>query len=300
MSEPWGLSGPQFLAIFVAGLLLATFAPLLLRRLIGRVPSGRLTRQLDAYEVGYLADGPDRAADVIITELVSSGALRIDSSGHVTTADPGALSARSGSGLGELPELRLGLATQVYQVRNRLAKGEAVKAIGTRLRADRLLFSKARMSVIRVVSVALWLTLFVVGIARINEGDENNRPTGNLSALWFIALIVCAFTLYAYLGKSLRKARTRLGSQMLKEAEAEQGDGSPAPSAYGPGPDAYGPGLAGVALFGVALTGFAAVQDETLRKALLAGLPAPSSSSGSSGCGGGGCGGGCGGGGCGG
>ena len=60
MNQPWGLSGPEFLAIFGAGLALTTFAPLLLRRLLGWVPGAPLTRHLDAYEVGYLAGGPYR------------------------------------------------------------------------------------------------------------------------------------------------------------------------------------------------------------------------------------------------
>jgi hypothetical protein len=56
------------------------------------------------------------------------------------------------------------------------------------------------------------------------------------------------------------------------------------------------PGLAAAggdtALLGIALAGLAAVEDPTLRTALLAGMP---KSGGGGGCGGGGCGGGCGG-----
>jgi hypothetical protein len=58
--------------------------------------------------------------------------------------------------------------------------------------------------------------------------------------------------------------------------------------------------LASAALIGVALAGYAAVPDDSLRAALLAGMPSAASSGGGCSCGGGGCGGGCGGGGCGG
>jgi uncharacterized protein (TIGR04222 family) len=311
MNQPWGMSGPRFLAVFGAGLALTAFAPLLLRLLLGRVPAGRLTRHLDAYEVGYLAGGPDRAADVVITELVTSGALRVDSSGRVTTADLAALNTRSGllasgiaaagssgplsSMLGSLPELRLALAPKVYKLRKRLARTQASAAIGTRLRAEQLFISKARVNLIRGVSLALWATLFVAGFLRLNEGAHNHRPTGNLSALLTLALIIFVFSLFLLAGK-LSRARTSLGSQMLKKARAAHGDGSiGAGSTEFAVSGAGGTGFAvasGAVLFGVALTGFAAVEDETLRTALLAGMPDTSSSGDGGGCGGGGCGGG--------
>ncbi len=319
MNQPWGLSGPEFLAIFGAGLTLTTFAPLLLRRLLGWVPGTPLTRHLDAYEVGYLAGGPDRAADVVITELVTSGALRVDSSGRVTTADLAALNTRSGllvsgvaaadrsgplgSLLGDLPELRHALAPKVYKLRKRLVRTPAIAAIGARLRAEQLLVSKTRVNLIRGVSLALWAALFVAGVLRLNEGAHNHRPTGGLSALLVLALVIFVFSAF-FLAGSLPKARTSLGSQMLKKARRAHGDGSLGVGSTEfavSGADSTGlAGATGVALFGVALTGFAAVEDEPLRQALLAGMPDTSSSGGGDG-GGGGCGGGgCGGGGCGG
>jgi uncharacterized protein (TIGR04222 family) len=203
----------------------------------------------------------------------------------------------------DLPELRLAVAPKVYKLRKRLARAQAIGAIGTRLRAEHLLISKARVNLIRVVSLALWAALLVAGILRLNEGAQNHRPTGDLSALFTVSLVVFVFSLFLLIGK-LANARTSLGSQVLKKARAAHGDGSLELGSTGFAvSDVAGPGLAGatgVALFGVALTGFAAVQDESLRSALLAGMPATSSSAGGDG-GGGGCGGGgCGGGGCGG
>jgi uncharacterized protein (TIGR04222 family) len=83
MDQPWGLSGPQFLLVYGAGLVVALAAPSLLRLLVRWVPGTRFDRQLGACQAGYLAGGPGRAAEVVIAELVSRGALRVDSTGRV-------------------------------------------------------------------------------------------------------------------------------------------------------------------------------------------------------------------------
>ena len=76
-------------------------------------------------------------------------------------------------------------------------------------------------------------------------------------------------------------------------APEQEPDGTAAarPTALLPGLTAAG---SEAALLGIALAGLAAVEDPTLRTALLAGMPS-SGGSGGGGCGGGGCGGGCGG-----
>jgi uncharacterized protein (TIGR04222 family) len=80
MSQPWGLSGPQFLVIYGAGTAAAVVVPFLLRLLIRAFSGGNADRHLDPREVGYLAGGPARAAQVVIADFLSSGALRVNSS----------------------------------------------------------------------------------------------------------------------------------------------------------------------------------------------------------------------------
>jgi hypothetical protein len=57
------------------------------------VPRGLLSS--GGYQVGYLAGGARRAAEVVIGELTASVALRVDSSGQVSQAAPAELTAWS-------------------------------------------------------------------------------------------------------------------------------------------------------------------------------------------------------------
>ncbi len=74
-------------------------APWLLARL-ARTLRDRVPRVpapvLDAYEVGYLAGGAQRAAEVVIGELTASDALRVDRAGQISQAGPAELTAWSG------------------------------------------------------------------------------------------------------------------------------------------------------------------------------------------------------------
>ena len=313
MSQPWGLSGPQFLVIYGVATAVVMVVPFLLRLLIRFVSSADADRQLDPYEVGYLAGGPARAAQVIIADLVSSGAVRVDSSGRVSVADRAAF-GRQSAFLSEgatgaatpFPELWMPAGVSVHQFQSKIAQLPAIAAIRARLQAEGLLVSPARAAMVRIVSLALWAALFVTGGLRLAEGAHNHRPINELTGLVVLSAFVCLFSLAANWSR-LANLTTLRGAGLLRRLRsAERRSEKEAARQSRRGAAAFSPGLAGdgfgfgagigsAALFGVALAGFAAVEDASMRSALLAGLP---SSSGGSSCGGGG--GGCGGGGCGG
>ncbi|TVZ03289.1 TIGR04222 domain-containing membrane protein [Trebonia kvetii] len=313
MSQPWGLSGPQFLVIYGVGTAVAVVVPFLLRLLIRFDSSADAGRQLDPHEVGYLAGGPARAAQVIITDFVTSGAVRVDTSGRVTAADRAAFDRQSAllsegvTGAATLfAELWLPAGVFVHQLQSKIAKLPAIAVIKARLRAEGLLVSRARTATVWIVSLTLWAALFVTGSLRLAEGAHNHRPIGNLQGLVVLSAFACLFSLLAnrsrltnlttFRGAGLLR-RLRSAERRTEKETARQSRRGTAVFSHGLGGNGYGfgAGIGSAALFGVALAGFAAVADEPTRSALLAGLP---SSSGGSGCGGGG--GGCGGGGCGG
>jgi uncharacterized protein (TIGR04222 family) len=349
MNQPWGLTGPQFLGIYGAGMAAFVAAPwlfVLLARTFGTASPRVPAPVLDAYEVGYLAGGAQRAAEVVIGELTASGALRVNSAGQISQADPAQLAAWSamcahGIAAQAIPD---GLSTQ--KARRRLAKDPGIVAIGVRLRADRLLIARSWVMAARVTALALLLALMVAGALRMAEGAHNHRPIGDLERLYLLTVLLGIYSLRWL--KRLQWMRTRAGAGYLKQlrqrevvkqvkdqlaaqrkaelaaqraerkarragrragtvpagdatiaspafAEATVPEREPAGSAPAR-PTALLPGLTAAggqaALLGIALAGLAAVEDPTLRTALLAGMP---SSGGGGGCGGGGCGGGCGG-----
>jgi uncharacterized protein (TIGR04222 family) len=299
MGQPWGLSGPQFLGVYAAGIGLTILIPFIIRQVIRGLPGRRARRELDPYEVGYLVGGPRRAAEVVIAEGVDCGALRVDSSGRVTRAYQ---AAATGPHAGALDRVTLdGLST--HALATKLRSDPSIARIGPDLSADGLVISRGPMKVLRLVSAVLIVALLVTGILRLMEGSHNHRPIGDLTGLFVLSLITSFFVLMSTVGRS---TKTRKGASYLRRLRKAHSAGAALPSslAFSGAPvsalDAAAIG-GGAVLLGIALAGFSAVPDETMRQALLAGMPTPSTSGGSSCSGGGGCGGGgCGGGGCGG
>ena len=293
MSQPWGLSGPQFLGVYAAGIGLTIVIPLIFRQVIRRVPDCEIVRQLDPYEVGYLAGGRRRVAQMIVAEQVDSGALRVDSAGKLSEADR---LARTGPHAGSLDRITPagmpdGLRTSA--VCEKLRPDPAIAEIGRGLRADKFIISEERMTALRLVTAALMAALLITGILRMIEGVSNHRPVSYLFLLILLSVFVDIFLLVNIL---VRPPSSMTGSAYLKRLRENRESSR---SLVAPG--AAVAALAGEAvLLGVALEGFGGVPDEATRAAFLAGMPS-SSGGGGSGCGGGGCGGGgCGGGGCGG
>ena len=217
MNQPWGLSGPQFLWVYGAGMAAFVAAPWLLA-LFARTfdtASPRVPAPvLDAYEVGYLAGGAQRAAEVVIGELTASGALRVDSAGHISQAGPAELAAWSGTCAHGIAAQAIpdGLSTQ--KVRRRLAKDPGIVAIGVRLRAERLLIARSWVIAARVTALALWLALIVAGALRLAEGAHNHRPIGDLAKLYILTVflgIYCRARL-----ERLSWTRTRAGAAYMK------------------------------------------------------------------------------------
>jgi uncharacterized protein (TIGR04222 family) len=131
--------------------------------------------------------------------------------------------------------------------------------------------------------------LLVTGVLRIQEGSHNHRPTGYLSMLFAVSVLICFALLRSMVIRPPRA--TRLGAVYLRRLRKAQRAGFAAPfgpalaGAFAPGAQGFAPGMTagGAALFGVALLGFAAVPDADLRSALLAGMPTSSSGSSCSG-----------------
>jgi hypothetical protein len=164
VNQPRGVSGPQFLWIYGAGLAALVAAPGLLA-LLARAFSAASPRVsapvLDAYEVGYLAGGAQRAAEVIIGELTASGALRVDSAGQISQAGPAQLAAWYATCPHRIAAQAIPDGLRAQKVRQRLAKDPAIVAIGVRLRAERPLIARSWIIAVWVTALTLWAALMI-------------------------------------------------------------------------------------------------------------------------------------------
>lgn len=223
MNQPWGLSGPQFLLIYGAGMAAFAAAPwllVLIARAFGTASARVPAPVLDAYQVGYLAGGAQRAAEVVIGELTTSGALRVDSVGQISQASPGELAiwlaCAHGIAAQAVPD---GLSAQ--KVQQRLAKDPGIAAIGVRLRAERLLIARSWVIAARVTAWALWLALMVAGALRMAEGVHNHHPIGDLAKFYVLTVLLGIVSRRRWLER-LTWARTRAGAGYLKRLEQRE------------------------------------------------------------------------------
>ena len=278
--------------MYAAGMAAMIVVPLLVRQLVRVRPGGGrgvlAWPELDAYQAGYLAGGARRVAQVIVAEWTGSGALRVNSEGRISVTDPvlagtSPAVARYGVRLDGVPD-----GAPADSVLKAVARDAGVSSIGRELRKTGLAVAETRLRVLRLVTIALVVILLGTGIARFIEAAHNHRPTGTLTFLFMLSIVI-GFMLIVSTWSPL--VATTAGARYLRDLCAR---------GKGDTPLAFTSPAGETALFGVALLGFAAISDGELRAALEAGITSSSSSGGSSCSSGSSCGGGCGGGGCGG
>jgi uncharacterized protein (TIGR04222 family) len=282
VNEPWGMSGPQFLAAYWLVLALAVGYALasrwLMRRTRGSAPDAGGTA-LGLHEVAYLAGGPRRVAEAAVARLVEAGALRPARRGTVQVvrtdtrvADPVDLAVlTTADRLGTPAVNRLVLA---------VAGQDVLAGVRSRLVARGLLVEPSVARARLRLAVAPLVVLLVVGLARCVNGILLDRPVG-----WLVLQLMLTATLVVLLGRRREPQRTARGQQALDETrQRHRSQGSAAFAADA----SLAAGAGGL----VALGGLMAFPDNDIRSALL-----PRSSSGWSGDGGAGGGASCGGGG---
>ncbi|GAA1020970.1 MULTISPECIES: TIGR04222 domain-containing membrane protein [Amycolatopsis] len=271
MHEPWGISGPQFLAIYGAALALTLAVQLAWPRVGPKAPAD-VHRPLDVYQVAYLAGGHHRTVDTAIAALLERGLLRVDTKGQLT--------AVSGAPTGPVEQAVYEAVRSRPRTAATLRTAEAVSApvrsIGNDLRQRGLVAVASARFATGVVLV--YVAVLLVGLARWANGSALHRPTGGLTVLLAVTaiLLVLAVTSRKRPKVQLTKAGRAIVAAVRTDPAARRAQS--------------GALLAGAASL-VALGGFALYPDHATSLALKSG--AGSSSGGGSSCGGsGGCGGG--------
>lgn len=270
MHEPWGISGPQFLAVYGSALAL-TLAVQLVWPLLRQAPAD-VHRPLDVYQLACLVGGHHRTVDTAIAAMLERGLLRVDSRGQLTAVS-GAPTEPVEQAVYEAVRKRPHTASTLHTAETVSAP---VRSIGNDLR-KRGLVTIASASFATGVVLA-YASLFIVGLVRSVNGSALHRPTAGLNVLLAITAILAVL---AVAGRRRPKVRpTKAGRALVVAVRTDP---------------ATRRAQSGALLFGaaslVALGGFAQYPDHATSLALTSG--AGTSSSGGSSCGGGsGCGGG--------
>ena len=84
--HPWGLSGPGFLWLYIAGLVIGLAVAIGARMRVRRPRLVEPPAALDAAELGFLGGGPENAVQVAVVRLFESGVVRANRSGQLSAA----------------------------------------------------------------------------------------------------------------------------------------------------------------------------------------------------------------------
>jgi len=212
MSEPWGLSGPQFLALYWTLMGLAVVA-----MIAGVVVSRRATRparptddQLDAYELAMLAGGPRRVEATAIAGLVASDALRMSRRGvgRPTGAGP----------QDEIQRFVLGRIGRVAHLRSQTELGLRDSAMGRELIAR--LVERGYLVTGDRARRLHWIVagVGVIGVTRLLNGLAEGRPVGWLF-LSLLGTVVVWFVARRALRQQAGPFTTSQGKAVLARAE---------------------------------------------------------------------------------
>jgi uncharacterized protein (TIGR04222 family) len=287
--DTWGISGPQFLQVYLIVAVGAVVLAVLLRTLVTR-GSGSRDAQLSPTEVGYLAGGRLRAVQAAVAGLRAAGAV---------DARPGStLLARSGyPGGDELAYAvysRLGREVTLADLPYDTGVAAALDRMRDRLVRAGLLLSGGQRGTARALALLI-LAVSGLGAARIVAGVANHKAVGYLAPLAMLTFLV-GLVMLRNIPQASRVGRGAVARHRRTTRHLAPRS-NPSWSTYG---------MAGAAL-GVALYGTAALWAADPAFATAAGVPVMTTGSGGSSDGGSSCGssdggggGGCGGGGCGG
>ncbi|WP_290062969.1 TIGR04222 domain-containing membrane protein, partial [Amycolatopsis solani] len=202
MDDPWGISGPDFVVLYIALL----GAVLLIRRVVSGVASRRAQRVDDGrpvapptvYQLAFLAGGPDRAVDAAIAALVDRGQLRVNSYKQVSQAG-----ARPSEPL-EQAVYDVAQLKTTAAIRARVRGSAVMRALETGLDQQGLLASAAAERQARTFGLFLQLAVLALGLVRLVNGLSLGRPVG---VLVFLVLLAAVLAIVAAVRRSKTGAR---------------------------------------------------------------------------------------------
>jgi uncharacterized protein (TIGR04222 family) len=274
--EPWGISGPSYILLYIGGMVGALWISGRLRRSMWSRPAREITTPLSEDEVAYLCGGDKRVVETAIARLVERESLRVERSGVLT--------ATGGPASTELEKDILGTVRSRPRTAGEIGcTGHYSVRLARQGLLERGLLTTETPAQTFLVTLPL-LVVFLVGVARLVNGIALGRPV-----VFLIILLVLSFlVLIGRLAPGDSPRRTRAGDQLAAEIAAHDARAPISPLV----------GAAGL----VAIGGFGLFPDEAIATALTPPVSSADSGggggdSGGGGCGGGGCGGcgGCGG-----
>ncbi|MFD0328360.1 TIGR04222 domain-containing membrane protein [Streptacidiphilus monticola] len=188
MNQPWGLSGPQFLAVYAAALVAALLLGSLIRRQLTRGPRtlDGAPLDLDLYALAALAGGPGRVVETAVHGLLAADALRVSRDHRIAATGTAAADPVQ---QWVLDRCRASKTMTLSRLRRDARRSTAVSAALGDAAARGLLLTSGRRRGLRLTTL-LGLGVFGMGVARVVNGVQLGRPVGFLVFLLVVTVPV--------------------------------------------------------------------------------------------------------------
>jgi uncharacterized protein (TIGR04222 family) len=191
----WGISGPQFLLIFLVLLAVTVLGVVLARRRALAADGAAVPARLDLYEIAELSGGGALVATTAVSGLLRKGGL---TSSSRRRGQPARLAAGTAPGPQAHP-VEWAVYQQVAASPNRrlrdvqaaLEQAPALAAVRERLRLGGLAPTPEQRA--RCRAAVLWFVpLLALGVARVAAGRANGPPVGFLVTLLIATVVIAA------------------------------------------------------------------------------------------------------------
>jgi uncharacterized protein (TIGR04222 family) len=191
----WGISGPQFLLLYLVLFAVTVLGVVLARRRALASDGAAVPARLDPYEAAELNGGDDLVVITAASNLLRGGSLV--SAGR-RRGQPARLDTGPAPGPAAHPvewavyqEVAARPNRRLKDLRGRLEQGSALAALRERLRLRGLAPTPEQRA--RCRAAALWfLPLLALGAARVVAGSANGRPVGFLVVFLLVTVVVAA------------------------------------------------------------------------------------------------------------
>ena len=218
MGRPWGLSGPDFLWLYGAGLVVALGVAIYLRWWVRRPPLVEPLPAGDASMVAYLMGGKRQLVETALARLIEQGAVRVSRDGKVTTTATSAPDPLDHAVL-----IRMGgrRARRVHEVLDRAEVLRPIADLAESFATQplRVLPDRARRA--SRLGLLIPYLLLVVGVARFVNGLVGGYPVVYL-ALELIATLILIAVLHEW-GRKYRGQPTVHAQRIVAEARTSRG-----------------------------------------------------------------------------
>jgi uncharacterized protein (TIGR04222 family) len=217
MDNPWGISGPDFIWLYIGAFGLALIALFVLRRVRRAGSISRAGHEpLTVEETAYLTGGGPRMVESAIAGLVDRNVIRVERNGYIYAVSNAAQGPES-----ELEEVVVGavdgrVGQTVGQIQRKLAGDPMFDRVLKSLEERGLAYRGGRAWA--WLSAAPLLVLFAVGAVRWVNGVELGFPVGYLGGLLILTLIVIIFAV-----QPVKPGITKAGRRVLAERAAGSG-----------------------------------------------------------------------------